>query len=267
MTYLKGMVAGIQRCSLHDGPGIRTTVFLKGCNLKCDWCHNPETIGFEPEILLHPEKCIHCGLCDQGCFSGAREVCGQEMTVDALLNEVMKDSAYYAGEGGVTVSGGEPSCQSAFVSALFERLKAHGVHTAVETNLFCNARTLKTMLCDCDLVMADLKLFDNEKHKQFTGAGNEIMLENLRRVPKPMIVRTPVIAGINDTPDEIAAIAHFCAGCASLWYYELLPYHALGMSKGAANQKRFSAPDKEKMRELAHAAGACGIDVRIAGRK
>ncbi len=263
---MTGLIADIQRCSLHDGPGIRTTIFMKGCNLRCAWCHNPETLSFEQETLFHPERCIHCGFCEQGCFSGARVVCGREMTPDQAAEEALKDSSYYGQEGGITISGGEPTCQSAFVAELMQILKRAGVHTAVETNLCCAPEALEPILDHCDLVMADLKLFDEQKHRRFTGAGNEDIKRNLKALRKPLILRTPVVCGVNDDAEEIGAIARFANELETLLYYELLPYHPLGLSKGAGEQTRFSAPDKEKMKELADAARQCRVQVRVAGR-
>jgi pyruvate formate lyase activating enzyme len=129
MELLQGTVASVQRCSVHDGPGIRSVIFLKGCPLRCKWCHNPETIRFEPETVYHPERCIHCGHCDEGCFSGARVLCGETMDVSAAASLALADQAYYGKDGGVTVSGGEPTAQSRFVSALLQEMRAKGVHT------------------------------------------------------------------------------------------------------------------------------------------
>ena len=263
---MTGLIADIQRFSLHDGPGIRTTIFMKGCNLSCAWCHNPEMLSFHRETLFHPELCVHCGFCDQGCFSGARVVCGLEMTPVQAAEEALKDVSYYGENGGVTISGGEPTCQSEFVGELLETLKNKGVHTAVETCLNCSQEAMERALASCDLVMADLKLFDERKHRQFTGAGNTLIKRNLQALRKPLILRTPVVCGVNDDAEEIGAIARFAAGLETLLYYELLPYHSMGLSKGAGERPRFSAPDKDKMKELANAARQCSAQVRIAGR-
>jgi pyruvate formate lyase activating enzyme len=261
-----GMITDIQRCSLHDGPGIRTTIFMKGCNLRCTWCHNPETLSFEPEVLFHPERCIHCRKCDAGCFSGARVVCGREMTPECAAEEALQDFAYYGPEGGVTVSGGEPTCQGAFVAELMRLVKQAKAHTAMETNLCCAPEVLEQILPNCDLVMADLKLFDDEKHRRFTGSGNGQIKRNLKSLDKPLILRTPVVCGVNDDKREIGAIADFARELPTLLYYELLPYHPLGLSKGAGAQERFQAPDRKKMKELADTAKSCCAQVRVAGR-
>jgi len=133
-----GVVADIQRFSLHDGPGIRTSVFMKGCNMRCAWCHNPETVAFEPEVLLAMENCIGCGKCDEGCFSGARVFCGREMSVEDVMVQVMLDVPYYKDTGGLTITGGEPACQTGFCLELIQRCRSEGIHTAVETNMNIN---------------------------------------------------------------------------------------------------------------------------------
>ena len=132
---ISGIVADIQRASVHDGPGIRTTVFLKGCPLHCAWCHNPECISSQPQMMYYPEKCIGCGLCHKGCFSGARVMCGKEMTVEEVVREVLLDRDYYGPDGGVTFSGGEALAQKAFLNGLIDECKANGISCAVETSL------------------------------------------------------------------------------------------------------------------------------------
>ena len=262
-----GMIASIQRCSIHDGPGIRTSIFLKGCNLRCAWCHNPETLSFEPQELFHPERCIHCGQCAQGCFSGARVLCGKQMSVEEAAEEALRDRDYYGLDGGVTLTGGEPTCQAEFSQALLEYLSAQGIHTAIESNLCCPEETLRQVIGACDLVMADLKIFDDGLHRRYTGAGNERILQNLRHMDKPLVLRTPVIRGINDAPEEIERIAAFAGALPTLLYYELLPYHPLGLSKGAGGQQRFEAPSKEQTEALARIAQRYCAQVRITGRK
>ena len=166
----------------------------------------------------------------------------------------------------MTVSGGEPTCQSGFAAELLRILKNEGVHTAVESNLCCSNAAMEQVLACCDLLMADLKLFGGKKHERFTGVGNEEIMRNLKQVRKPLVVRTPVVCGINDDMEEIDAIARFAAELEPLLYYELLPYHPLGLSKGAGEQARFSAPDRETMSRLADTAARSGIAVRVAGR-
>ena len=247
---IKGLIADIQRASIHDGDGVRTTVFFKGCPLSCKWCHNPECISFEKEILYYPEKCIHCGMCDKGCFSGARVVCGKSMTADEVLSEIMLDVPYYGDTGGVTFSGGEPFAQGKFLNACIDKCKENGINCAVETSLMYFDEEIFKKL---DFVMADLKIWNSDLHKKYTGAGNEKIIENFENLNKlniPIIARTPVIPEINQGIDKISA---FLKTLSNVRKYELLPYHPLGNSKRKAlGQKAdgFSVPSKEYIKEL-----------------
>jgi len=237
-----GIVFNIQRFSVHDGPGIRTTVFLKGCSLHCFWCHNPEGIRLKREIQFYPERCIGCGacfeVCEHGahvmedgvhvyvrdkcvlcgkctdnCFSGALEMTGDEVTVDDVMQEVLADRTFYQNSGGgMTLSGGEPMLQKAFTKALLERAKAEGVHTAIETCGNYRWADLEELLPLIDMVMMDLKHMDPEVHREAVGVSNErilVIAEQLMTTDKPVWFRTPVIPTINDTPEAIGAIAAF----------------------------------------------------------
>lgn len=246
---LKARITDIQRSSVHDGPGLRTTVFFKGCPLHCAWCHNPEAISFEPELLNYPEKCIGCGRCDEGCFSGARALCGREYTVDEAMSEILLDKEYFT-NGGVTFSGGEPLAQAEFLSVLVDRCTECGIHTAVETSLiYYNEDIFKKI----KLVMADLKIWDTELHKKYTGVDNLAIKENFRRINQlgiPIIARTPVIPEIKQDIDKIS---EFLKGLSNVKRYELLPYHPLGLVKSKAllkEQQHFEIPSKEYMKEL-----------------
>ncbi len=237
-----GIVFNIQRFSVHDGPGIRTTVFLKGCSLHCFWCHNPEGISPKQEIQFYPERCIGCGACleacehgahimedgvhvyvrdkcvlcgkcTDSCFSGALEMTGDEVTVDDVMQEVLADRTFYQNSGGgMTLSGGEPLLQKAFSKALLERAKAEGVHTAIETCGNYRWSDLEELLPFIDMVMMDLKHMDPEIHRKAVGASNErilVIAEQLMYTDKPVWFRTPVIPTVNDTPEAIGAIAAF----------------------------------------------------------
>lgn len=245
-----GLVADIQRASVHDGNGIRTTVFLKGCPLRCEWCHNPECIGFEKEVLFYPEKCILCGRCDEGCFSGARVVCGKKMSADDVFAEVMLDVPYYGAGGGVTFSGGEPFAQKAFLSECIDRCKKNGINCAVETSLIYYDEEIFKKL---DFIMADLKIWNSELHRKHTGADNREIIENFKKLNmlgKPIIARTPVIPGINQ---GIKEISEFLRTLKNVERYELLPYHPLGNAKRRAlglENDGFSVPTKDFMEGL-----------------
>lgn len=253
MKELTAVVTEIQRASINDGPGIRTTVFFKGCPLHCAWCHNPECISAEPQIMFYPEKCIGCGMCKSGCYSGARVVCGKEMTADEIFSQLLLDKDYYGAEGGVTFSGGEPLLQSEMLKVLIQKCRESGIKTAAETSLcIFNEEIFKNL----NFVMADFKIFDSEKHLKYTGIKNEIITENFRLLDEtgtPFLVRTPVIPGINDTRDEISAIRDFVKTLKNAVGYELLPYHPLGVVKQKAlglKTVEFEIPAKEHMEEL-----------------
>ena len=254
MKELTGRIADIQRFSLHDGPGIRTTVFFKGCPLHCAWCHNPECISFEKETLFYPEKCIGCGKCAEGCYSGARRVCGTDMTPEELLSEILRDRAYYGDGGGVTFSGGEPLAQPEFLSAILELCKREGLSCMIETSLVLWEPEILSRM---DRIFADLKIWDEDTHRKYTGVGAEKIRENLTLADTlgvPITVRTPVIPEIEQ---GVPAIAEFAASLKNVRQYELLPYHPLGVDKGKAlgkPQRFFSVPDKNFMKPVNHYA-------------
>lgn len=266
---LKGIITDIERFSLKDGPGIRTTVFLKGCNMACKWCHNPETLAIKPQLMVYPEKCVSCsaclkacsvgarrleknqlvydrlqcvgcGRCASVCYTGALEMSGKEMSVEEIMEEIMQDKAYYQNSGGgVTLSGGEISLQPEFVLELLTALKKENISTAIETNLYAPWEIYETFLPLVDLVMFDIKTFSNDLHKKWTGVENKRILENAEKIArsqKPYLVRTPVIPGVNDTEEEIGKIASFLKELGGAQYYELLLFNPLGESKYAALQ-------------------------------
>lgn len=248
---MNGIVADIERASTHDGPGIRTVVFLKGCPLNCKWCHNPECISPKPEMLYYPEKCIGCGKCDEGCFTGAKSVCGKEMTPSEVVNEVLQDKIFYSKDGGLTISGGEPMIQANFTYEIASKAKENGIHTAIETSMYLyDEKIMKNF----DLIMFDVKFMNFAKHIEYTGARLETILSNIEKANKlniPMIARTPVIPNVNDS--DIPEISKFLKSLDSVVKYELLPYHPLGISKAKAlkkEQKRFDIPSKTLMEEL-----------------
>lgn len=269
-----GRVFNIQRFSIHDGPGIRTTVFLKGCPLRCFWCHNPEGLRPQLEVQFTPSRCMACGECVRACATGAQElgpsgrvfhrdrctncgacvaVCyaealqfnGKEMTTEQVMAEVMLDNAFYQSSGGgVTLSGGEPLLQHQFALALLETCKAAGLHTAVETTTHTRWDYIEAALPLIDLFMVDIKHFDPTQHRASTGVSNRVILANIRRLAatgKPIIFRIPVIPTVNDTPMAIQAIAGFVrermAGRAdggAGLSLELLPFHRLATDKYAS---------------------------------
>jgi pyruvate formate lyase activating enzyme len=248
-TRLKGTVFNIQRFSVHDGPGIRTTIFLKGCGLRCFWCHNPEGVRASPEVQFYPERCIDCGACAavcphgahrshhgtriferdmcqacgrcaETCYAGALELTGKTMTLEQVMSEVLPDRAFYESSGGgITLSGGEPLMQQAFARAVLERCKDEGFHTAIETSANCRWDNFAELLPLVDLVMMDLKHMDAGKHRAATGASNERILANAQRLmhtDRPVLFRTPVVPTVNDTAADISAIAAFVQQLANI---------------------------------------------------
>ena len=262
---MQGLIFNIQRFSIHDGPGIRTTMFFKGCNLKCAWCHNPESQSPKKELLFYADKCTHCGRCDgigaeDGdfvCYHGARELCGKEMTAEAVLSEVLKDRAFYENSGGgVTFSGGECMLQPEYLAKLLKMCKEKGIHTAVDTAGHISWEHFERILPDTDLFLYDIKSMDTAVHKKYTGVGNEWILENLARLLQAKArvwVRVPVVPSVSDTEEEMKKIKGFFDENGYPDKFELLPYHKLGEHKYEAlgkSAQSFSVPDKAQIEML-----------------
>ena len=259
-----GTVFDIQHFSISDGPGIRTTVFMKGCNLKCSWCHNPESQLSAPQWLFYKEKCIGCGRCASEsqnpnfkCYSGAREFCGKNLTVSEVLSEVMRDKTFYdVSGGGVTFSGGECLLQIGFIEQALKIAKEYGIHTAIDTAGHVPFSSFEKIIPYTDLFLYDVKCFDSEKHKKYVGVGNELILSNLKRLLAlgcKVKVRIPIIPTVNDSICELEKIRDFLNGCGRLEGVELLPYHSIGESKYEAIGKKvisFAVPSNETMEKL-----------------
>lgn len=261
---LTGRIFNIQRFSTEDGPGIRTTVFLKGCTLTCLWCSNPESQATRRELAHNDALCDRCGRCVPACTMQAialtdtgirvdRELCndcgdcvlvcgsrslrmiGEDKTVDEVIEEILKDRHYYrSSQGGVTCSGGEPLMQAPFVAALFERCKEAGLHTTLDTTGHAPALGLEKVLRHTDLVLFDLKVMDDDLHLMTAGVSNRTILENARRVSASaaqMIIRVPLIPGVSDTDENITAIAGFAKALRPGLVVNVLPYHRFGMNK------------------------------------
>ena len=262
---MKGIIFDIERNSFVDGPGIRTTVFFKGCNLRCAWCHNPESQLCEKEILFYKNKCTGCGRCkdltidDENfiCFSDAKEICGKEYTVDEVFAEVIKDKAFYeTSGGGLTFSGGECMLQIDFLFEILKKCKENGIHTAVDTAGYIPWESFKKILPYTDLFLYDIKAMNNETHKEYTGVTNTLILENLAKLLKSNVcvwVRVPVVPEVNDNEDEMKNINNFFELNGYPEKIELLPYHAMGEHKYSAlgkTEEKFDVPDDEKVKKL-----------------
>lgn len=259
---MNGTIFNIQRFCINDGPGIRTTVFLKGCPLKCIWCHNPESQAREPEIMFYKDKCTKCGGCvnvtvndsDFVCFNDAKEICGKEISSDEVIKEVLKDEIFYKNSGGgITISGGEPFYQFDFSLELVKKAKENGLHTAIETCGFVKNSNLKKIAEFVDLFLYDYKETNSEKHKNFTGVDNTVIIDNLsflNNINKDVILRCPIIKGCNDRREHFEGIAEIANRYKNILHIEIEPYHSLGEGKysalGKKVQKFSAANEKEK---------------------
>jgi len=300
---IKGMIFDVKKFAIHDGPGIRTTIFFKGCPLRCWWCHNPE--GQSPErelwwwkgrcsgcgdclraceedalsledgsLSIARGRCTLCGACCEACHHEALEIVGREVTVAQVLEELERDTVFYdESGGGVTISGGEPLMQPAFLATLLRGCKGRGFHTTVDTSGFASPEVLAGVRKDVDLFLYDLKLMDDERHRRFTGVSNELILENLRMLSTEghsLIVRIPIIPGINDDDENIRDMGRFAASLPQPYPIDLLPYHRAGMDKyGRLGQEyrlpEVRPPSERRMGEIADILNSFGLKVTIGG--
>ncbi len=250
---MKATVFSIQRNSLVDGTGIRTTVFFKGCNLKCKWCHNPESQSLKKEILFYKNKCNGCGRCkdltaedkDFICFNGAKEICGKEYTVHELLAEIIKDKAFYdASDGGVTFSGGECMLQIAFLEEILKKCKETSVRTAVDTAGNLPWEYFERIIPYTDLFLYDIKAVSEDLHIEGTGFSNKAILDNLKRLSynsnAEIIIRIPIVPDFNAMPEELEKISDFLRDV-RYKSVELLPYHRMSEHKYEALNMPFTS--------------------------
>ena len=255
----KGRIFNIQRFSIHDGPGIRTIVFFKGCFMRCAWCCNPESQEYAIQTLVE---------------NGKTKTVGKDVTVGELMTEILADSVYYRRSGGgLTLSGGEALGQADFARDLLHAAKEAGLHTAIESTANAPYEQIEKILPYLDLYLLDIKHVNSEKHKLFTTAGNERILENAKRLSQSgveLIIRTPVVPGFNDTAEEIRAISKFAASLHGVREHHLLPYHRLGQDKYTGLGREYALahiqpPEKERMEYLLSVAEESGLKVQIGG--
>ncbi len=261
MDYLNtlGRIFDIQKYSIHDGPGIRTIIFLKGCSLRCRWCCNPEGQSYEIETMD---------------FQGKEKIIGRDVTVREVMEEIKKDAPYYRRSGGgVTLSGGEALLQPAFAIALLRACHDIGINTAIETTGHQKFEIIAEYLKHLDYVLMDIKHMDSKKHKAFTSQPNEIILENARKIAESgadLTIRVPLIPGFNDTEAEISAIAAFAKTLPNVRHLHLLPYHRMGEDKYNGLKREYTLKgippmDLEKAEELLKVAKKSGLICQIGG--
>ena len=256
---VKGRIFDIQRFSIHDGPGIRSIVFLKGCVLRCKWCCNPESQSGKVEVMT---------------LDGKVKTMGQDVTVKEIMDEIVRDMPYYKRSGGgITLSGGECLCQADFSAALLQAAKDYGLNTAIESTACMSFDKIDKLLPYLDLYLMDIKHMDSEKHKKFTGQPNELILENARKLAekaKKLIIRVPVVPTFNDTPEEIEAIARFASTLPGVEEIHLLPYHRLGQDKYEGLGRKYemahiTPPSEQHMEMLLKVAQNTGLKAQIGG--
>ncbi|MEW8957098.1 trans-4-hydroxy-L-proline dehydratase activase [Clostridium sp.] len=297
------IIFNIQKYSIHDGPGIRSTVFFKGCPLKCKWCHNPESQSFKREIMFYKDrcigcnycvnacknealylneenivfnkdKCIECGECCEACPTNARDFVGKNMTLDEVFNEILKDKIFYdESKGGVTFSGGEPLSQGKELKDIIEKCKERKIHVTLDTSGYASEEILREVCEDVDLILYDLKVIDNEKHKEYIGVDNKIILENLKilvKLNKRIFIRIPLIPGVNSNKSDIEDYIKFLKDTGGIEEIDILPYHNISSEKYNRLDKEYElnhvkVPEEEMLSSIKEAFEIQGFKVKIGG--
>lgn len=302
-VQIKGLIFNVQRCSVHDGPGIRTTVFFKGCPLRCLWCDNPESINPLPEIMFDSSKCTschecitvcpqkaitrspdgitidrevcdNCGDCAEACNSKALEICGYYSSLEDLLHEIERDIPFFkTSGGGITATGGEPVSQHEFLEDLFKSAHERGIHTALETSGYAAWKALKEILRETDLVLYDIKAIDPELHREMIGVSNELILRNLERITAEginLIARIPVVPGYNVVSEkEVHKIGVLLAELGGVNRIDLMPYHKFGIRKYKMLDRQYTVradpPKKVFLGKLRKSLKDLGFQVSVGG--
>ena len=302
-TMKNGVIFDIRKYSIHDGPGIRTAVFFKGCPLRCWWCHNPEGQNIEPELVYRESRCIGCGECSRSCQreaislvaqsisvnrddcvlcgnccrmcpSDALSIAGKQMSVKEILEEIEKDRIFYEESGGgVTFSGGEPLLQPDFLNTLLNECKERAIHTTVDTCGFAQYEIIDRIRGKVDLFLYDIKTMDSRKHRKYTGASNERILKNLKKLAEggsSIVVSFPIIPGINDDDKNVTRTAEFISSLPNIQQVNLLPYHKAGIEKYKNLDKpyklgRIQPPSNQRINSVKEKMEASGIRVGIGG--
>jgi len=305
MENLKAPIFNIQRFSIHDGPGIRTLIFMKGCPLSCIWCSNPESQSAAPELVFYAEKCVQlnrcirvcpthaisvegsrlvldrslcnlCGECVKACYTGAWSIFGKEVDVNYIMQEVEKDALFYKNSGGgVTFGGGEPLLWPSFISAVSKQCREKNIHVAIETCGHALLKSFEEILNTVDLVIYDIKHIDPKIHEKLCGLPNGLILDNLKRISKrgntEITIRIPIIPGLNDSEDNIIGTARFVASLNSnIRKVEILPYHKLGVKKYERLVRGYACedvevPSNDHMQSIKRILENFELDVQIGG--
>ena len=300
----KGIIFDIKRYAIHDGPGIRTTIFLKGCSLRCQWCQNPEGQEIKPEIILRSTRCAEecsecvsvcpqdaiskngnlikidqtkcdlCRKCEDVCVYEALEIVGKEVTVGEVMEEIEKDRIFFdESGGGITFSGGEPLMQLDFLEALLEEIKKKNIHVTLDTSGYVSFEDLDRISDKVDLFLYDLKIMDEGKHEKYTGVSNKLILENLRKLSEggnSVAIRIPLISGINDDDQNIQMFAEYLHGLKNIKQISLLEYHRGGCEKYKRLRKEkflkiFESPSDERIEEIKKILADSGFSVKTGG--